>query len=60
MFEKLTVYPAYSSVGRGNLVLRHAVPHFSLNILMHGVLIGGTQRRDFVLMPERRNFIINE
>ena len=26
-----TLYPAYSRVGRGNLVLRHSVPHFPPN-----------------------------
>ena len=26
-----TLYPAHSRVGRGNLVLRHSVPHFLPN-----------------------------
>ena len=37
------LYPAHSRVGRGNLVLRHSVPNFSLN--SGSVACVGTQRR---------------
>ena len=29
IFFNFMLYPAHSRVGRGNLVLRHSVPHFS-------------------------------
>ena len=45
-----TLYPAYGTVGRGNLVLRNYVlPIF----LRFWVLSGGTQHRAFGLVPER-------
>ena len=47
------LYPANGMVGRGNLVLRHSVPHFPPNY--GGVLSGGTQRRVLPQQPERRN-----
>ena len=34
-------------VGRGNLVLRHFVPHFPSNFSRHCVLCGGSQRPAF-------------
>ena len=39
-----TLYPAHSRVGRGNLVLKHSIPHFYAEFWRHWVLSGGTQR----------------
>ena len=38
-----------------NLMLRHSVSYLSPNCSRHCVLSGGTQRRAFDLVPERRN-----
>ena len=43
-FFLLHVKHAYSTVGRGTLVLRHSVPHFSLHFLRYCLLGGGAQR----------------
>ena len=40
-----TLYPAHSSVDRGNIMLRHSVSHFPPNYSRHSVLSGGTQCR---------------
>ena len=49
------LHPPHSRVGRGNLVLKHSVPHFLLNFSKHCVLSGRTQRRAFALLPEWKN-----
>ena len=54
-FISFTLYPAYSMVSRGNLVLRHSVPNFPSNFSRHCVLSGKTQHRTFALVATRRN-----
>ena len=53
------MYPAYNRVFRGNLVLRHFVPHFQPNFSRHCVLNGGTQRRGFSCQTEEMKILIN-
>ena len=50
----ITLYPLYSRVDRENLVIRHSVLQFP-KFWTHCVLNGGTQRRAFALLSERRN-----
>ena len=58
-FFSFTLYPAHR-VDRGDVLLRYSVPHFSPNYSIHCVLSGGTQRRGFTLVPERRNENVNK
>ena len=37
------LYPAYSRVGRGNLIFRHSIPHFPPIFSRHCVMSGDTQ-----------------
>ena len=53
--HSFTLYPAHSRVGSGNIVIRHSAPHFPSNFSRHYALSGGTQRRTFALVPDRRN-----
>ena len=53
-----TLYPAHSTVGRGNLVLRYSVPHFPPSSGDIACWRNLTLR--FALTPERRNENINE
>ena len=43
-----TLYAAHSRVGRGNLILRHSIPHFSPKSGVIAHCSGGTQRRVFL------------
>ena len=47
-----TQYPAYSRVGRRNLVLRHAVPHFASNFQDIACWVAKLR---FFLLPEQGN-----
>ena len=53
------LYPAHSKVGRGNIVLRHCVPHFLPNsgVWMRIEWQNSTPR--LTSTPERRNGNIN-
>ena len=37
-FISFTLYPVYSRVGKGNIVLRHSVPNIPLNLSRHCLL----------------------
>ena len=54
---RFTLHPAHSTVGRGNLVLRHSVPHFLPNSL--GIACWQNSTPRFPSTPERRNGNIN-
>ena len=59
-FFSFTLYPAHSRVGRGNLVLRHSVPHFLPNCVLEALRVewqNSTPR--LTSTPERRNGNIN-
>ena len=50
-----TLCPAYSRVGKGNLVLKHFVPHFLPNLSKHCALSGGIHAGLMSLVLEYRN-----
>ena len=60
IFFSFTLYPAHSRVGRGNVVLRHSVPHFPPSFFLEALRIewrNSTPR--FGSTQEGRNEIIN-